>query len=271
MNFHGTNLELQRNDIESNSHKRKLYKRFMNSCIGKFAQQKQFPETKFVRSAEEIDKILEDGEIITDFNTIGESVCRVETEPGSEKKCNRFDRKANPIITAFVTALSRIDMHKNIVLLVEKGFTPLYTDTDSLIFFGPTEKNIPLATSPILGDFKEEFNKTLRSFCCIGKKNYAVTMASEKNMEETVLKVRGLSFHSKTASNKICFNDFKKFLSRQSETLPVIPQTHLKLKKNPHSVSKEVRHMRIATQLNFGRVLTKSINYTTVPYGFKGK
>ncbi len=266
LGFENTNLEISPSQLQPNETKRKLFKSFMNSCIGKFAQRKNFPNSKFVRSAEDIDQVLKNGEEITDFSIIDEYLCRLETTPKTEH--NIIDRKTNPIITAFVTALSRIDMHCHIIKLSRVGFTPLYTDTDSLIFFGPKNQKVPLPTRPFFGNFKEEFKKAeLDAFCCVGKKNYAVTM-KEKGKEKTELKVRGLSFQSQTTLSNISFMDFKNFLCIRNNFRSV-PQARLKTNKNSYEVSKHIVPIKIATTLNFHRILLPNNTYKTLPYGYK--
>ncbi len=268
LEFHNSPLEIEH--FHPNETKRKLFKSFMNSCIGKFAQKQSFPNSTFVRSAEDIDEMVQSGEEITNFTVLGDSICRVETAAKQDR--NIPDRKSNPIITAFVTAYSRIDMHRHILKLQTHGFCPIYTDTDSLIFCGPKEKTIPLPTQSIFGHFKEEFKDTeLEAFCCIGKKNYALSL-KEDGREKTVFKIRGMSFQSKSTSSEISFQDFKRFLDvtnvKNPETMQRITQSRLNTNKTTFEVSKNLVKITPATSVNFHRVLRPKNLYKTEPYGY---
>ncbi len=235
----------------------------MNSTVGKFSQRPCYTKTTFVTNAQDIDDLLQQEHSINDFTVLGEEVCEVQT---TNTKPLAPCRKTNPVIGSFVTALSRIDMHQHIISLVSHGFRPLYTDTDSLIFCGDSSKEIPLPISSHFGHFrKEHLNPT--AFCCIGKKNYAVSLNEEEN-ETCVLKVRGLSLKGKNAQAVVNFKTFENFLFKNSKEVVMIPQARLIKKSKSFEMSHKIAHIKLASNLNFNRILTKSPYYTTLPYGF---
>ncbi len=252
-------------DIVPNQQKRQMYKNFMNSTVGKFSQRSSYANTSFVTSAQDIEHILQE-QSINDFSVLGEDVCEVQTKNvTSPSPC----RKTNPVIGSFVTALSRIDMHKHIIALKNKGFLPHYTDTDSLIFSGDTTKDIPLPISQNFGDFRKEYSDP-SAFCCIGKKNYAIALNVEDRSNQNrnpILKVRGLSLTGKNAQAVVNFATFEHFLQKKSQTVTSIPQMRLKKSKS-FEVSHKITHVKLATDLNFNRILTKSPHFTTLPYGY---
>ncbi len=268
----GTHLELTESNLSPNKQKRQMYKNFMNSTIGKFSQRPAYTTTTFVSTAEEIDNVLEE-HAINDFTVLGDDICELQTSTSTRATpC----RKTNPVISSFVTALSRIDMHKYIIHLAKHKYVPAYTDTDSLIFFGGPEKKdktVPLPISPKFGDFREEYSShTLSGFCCIGKKNYAVSLnKKEADNHGTLLKVRGLSLKAKNAQASVNFQTFKNFLTNNSRPPPSIPQQRLITKSKSFEISRKVTNIKLATDLNFNRILTNSAHYTTLPYGYVNK
>ncbi len=243
-----------------------MFKNFMNSTVGKFSQRASYTNTTFVTNAQDIDDLLEQEHSINDFTVLGEDICEVQTTNINPlSPC----RKTNPVIGSFVTALSRIDMHRHIISLARHGFRPLYTDTDSLIFCGDSRKKIPLPISSNFGDFRKEHTNPT-AFCCIGKKNYAVSLNEEEQQDinkTCVLKVRGLSFKGKNAQALVNFKTFENFLLRNSKEVK-IPQARLTKKSKTFEMSHQIANIKLGTMLNFNRILTKSPHFTTLPYGF---
>ncbi len=268
MGFSNTPLELTWEDMQPSRTLRTLYKSMMNSIIGKFCQRENYPRTKYVTQAEEIDAIIsEEKEEIANFQTIGTDICELQTTPTrvSSTQNSKLNHKSNPIITAFVTSLSRIDMHKNILLLKQQQFTPMYTDTDSLVFFGKKENPPPFKLNGGLGYFRSEYKERLEGFCCVGKKSYAVLLDSEK---KAALKVCGLSFDSLEAQSAVSFSDFETLLSKNVKTKK-IPQTRTCRKSLPFSISKEIIKVQLSTALNFSRAIHKDGKQIyTEPYGY---
>ncbi len=266
MNFVGS-LKLTELSLQPDKEKRTLFKSFMNSIVGKLSQRPTYAHTKFVRNADEIDEVVASGNKITNFTNISPEICQLDIE--SDTSSTRFQRKTNPVLSAFVTALSRINMHEHILMLTHHDFLPLYTDTDSIIFCGP-DKNVPLPISKSLGDFKHEYDNELSAFCCIGKKNYAITQKKKRqfqeSFEESDFKVRGLSFKSSESREALSFQDFELFLRDQVQSISV-PQTRLR-KSKELQIRKKIIRIRLAKELNFNRVLTNSPHFQTVPYGF---
>ncbi len=265
MKFDGSTLALTAQDIRPDQAQRQLYKGMMNSVIGKFSQRSSFQNTQYVSQAQDIEDLVLAGADIADFQTISDDICEVQTTPTSKHEKNR---KTNPIITAFVTSLSRIEMHQNILLLNKSGCCPYYTDTDSLIFSAPKHTTLPFELNGGLGYFKPEYKTPLNGFCCIGKKSYAIS--SYDNKTET--KICGLSLGSKGAKETVTFEDLEMFLL-ENVPLKKVPQTrtNTKIADRTFSVHKAVRNINVTTSLNFSRILRNGKNgMFTTPYGFNG-
>ncbi len=260
-------LNLTEDMLEPNDLKRRQYKGLMNSLIGKLSQKSSFPQTKYVTTPEEIDATFSNGnKKISDFLPISDDLCELVIEEETADSKRKPNRKTNPVLGAFVTALSRIDMHKQIMILVADGMVPMYTDTDSLVFFGPKNRAPPFKMTGNLGDFRKEYQSEAQSFCCIGKKNYAISFDRE-DRQRPVLKVCGISFKSEASQNAVSFEDFKNFL--RDKIPPKIPQHRLYKKRS--SVCDKIVAVKLATTLNYNRVLTTSPNCQTLPYGYISK
>ena len=262
MKFEGTCLALRPQDIDPNPIKRQVYKGMMNSIIGKCAQKSNFPQTKYVSQAEQIEDILGAGDEIVDFQTLSQDIC--ELEIGRTTESNNKHRKSNPIITAFVTSLSRIDMHKNILLLDKNHCSPYYTDTDSLIFSVPKTTTLPFELNGGLGYFKPEYREPITGFCCIGRKSYVVCTKAE----ETEMKICGLSFQSHVTQSAVSFRDFER-LVREKVPLKKVPQSRTYKRRTTLGVYKTIKNVQIPSGLNFNRSIKSANNQIfTVPYGY---
>ncbi len=252
-------LQLEEKDITPNKEKRQVFKSFMNSLVGKFSQRSTYADTKFVATSEDIEEILNRGETIEDFTILSKNICELQTDKSSSfSSQSKFDRKTNPVIAAFVTALSRIDMHKYIMLLPKHSCVPMYTDTDSLIFYSEKLTIPPLPISTKIGDFCKEYQEyeNPEGFCSIGKKNYVISLSPTQN---PVLKVRGISFKGERSREGISFDTFYDYLSGKTKSTKTIPQSKVIKKKGISGIATNLTEVRLATQLNFNRILKKQV------------
>ena len=96
MQYQDTGLELSASDLSPNEAQRQLYKKMMNSVIGKFSQKECYPNTRYVSKSKDIDSLLEAGEEdIVDFHTISEDVCELQTIPtmSSNSPTKKFEKQ----------------------------------------------------------------------------------------------------------------------------------------------------------------------------------
>ena len=54
----------------------------------------------------------------------------------------------------------------------------------------------------------------------------------------------------------------------ETKEAPAIPQTQIATKNN--KITAKVVNVKLAQKLNFNRVLTPTLHYTTLPYGYIG-
>lgn len=111
-----------------------------------------------------------DGIQIDDIIPLSNKVCQVKIMPQHKKKTIRRD--TNLVITAFVSAYSRIEMNRDIAKLINAQCTILYHDTDSLIFAQQSNQVIPLEYGSAIGQYKNQVNGTVDSFTSLGNKNH---------------------------------------------------------------------------------------------------
>ncbi len=98
--------------------------------VGKFSQKKEGSSLVYVRSQEELAKLFHNQEIsVEDVTPLSEDICQVLVQKQSK---HNFARDTNCAITAFVTAYSRVEMHRDIQMLFDANMTPLYSDVDAI-------------------------------------------------------------------------------------------------------------------------------------------
>ena len=179
MMIENTNLELKKTDFAKDEDQRNLIKLLLNSTIGKFASRPRV-NTKFVNSKKEFYDVL-----------CTEDVCLAEVRGDVAKLTVKerkkiYSSKGSMVITAYITARTRIMLHKYAMLIANSGYSLYYTDCDSLFFSGPKNQKVPLPVGTSFGDFKEVY-KNIVSFSCVGRKRYCVTI-NEENKKKSVKK-----------------------------------------------------------------------------------
>ena len=109
-----------------------------------------------VQNQDELEAIMENAAYeIRHISIIGHDLAHVKVKrrQGFEK----FSRRTNVILGAFVTAYSRIFMHKNLQKIVEASQIGLYSDTDSFIIARKVTEETPLdIDQAVFGKFKHE-------------------------------------------------------------------------------------------------------------------
>ncbi len=202
MGFEG-HMKLTESDFEENQELRNHIKILLNSALGKFNQKSHHIANKFVTNAEEMEKLFqENGENIMGFNDLDENTCHVVVNSEGKMKT----RRTNPTLLAFITAKSRILLHKNILKLVHSGFTPYYCDTDSILFAGERNKVSPLKFGLAFGDFKNELRESakIQEFHAYGRKNFFIRYYdTNSNKEKRLAKVCGMTLASKLAHDEL--------------------------------------------------------------------
>ena len=104
---------------------------------------------------------------VEDLLCLSSKVCQVKLTALPQRQ--KISHKTNCAITAFNAAYSRIEMHKDIELLLHAGMTPMYFDTDAIIWSQRESTPSPLIYGASFGQYKNEIDGKINSFYSLGK------------------------------------------------------------------------------------------------------
>ena len=109
---------------------------------------------------------------IKHVSTIGHDLAHVKVK--KRQGFEKFSRRTNVILGAFVTAYARIFMHKNLQKITEASQIGLYSDTDSFIIARKTADPTPLEVDQaVFGKFKHEKKpQSIKYFYSLGYVSY---------------------------------------------------------------------------------------------------
>ncbi len=237
------------------------------------------PSVLNVNTQAELDNVLEEGNEITSIVDFGD-FCQIQCH--REGKEARQSRKSNCLITAFICALSRIDMHSHMLKLLHQDsrICLYYTDTDNLVFSAPATLQPDLPVGYCFGDFRPEFGgmspntvANIKSFRALGKKNISITYEIN-GKEETIFKVRGMSLGPSLAHNKLQPDTFKQFLVAHEKGLKDevnIPQVRRQSNLDK-GIGKKVQKHQLSNHVSCDRWIDySSEKMITYPWGYNEK
>jgi hypothetical protein len=144
-----------------------------------------------------------------------------------EKVPNR--RHTNEVIGAFVTAGTKIHLHKYLDRLKQKE---IYCDRDSVIFIQPDDQPALVETGDCLGAMISELKPVLHieEFVSGGPKNYVYrTVKTATGQRNTVCKVRGITLNY-SASRLVNFDVMRDIILRVVESDGIMINTEHKFK-----------------------------------------
>ncbi len=261
-------LKLTEENVQENKSKRASFKLLGNSMLGKFSQRPQYSEVLYVNTQEQIEKIFSEEEIL-DIVPISENICELEILTQNQ---NPSSRSGNCVIGAFVTALARIQIHKDLMLLDSRGYDICYVDTDGIIFVDPTAScNLPLSLSVCPGDYKHELGAeaSLKSFACLARKTYSISYSS-KSTKKVSVKSSGLSLSGSLAKKELQMTDFLALLSHwvaEKEMKVKIPQHRSFVVQERNTITHKISNHHLSNKLDVQRVV-QDINKPTLPFGY---
>ena len=263
---------LKVNEISPNLQKRTFYKLMSNALFGKLEQKNDKSQTRFVNKQSDLEDIFFSENKIQDLTCINNEICQVQVSQNELKLPP--NRKSNCYIGAQVTAFARQIIYTHLQTLNNVNATIYQIDCDSIIFALPKQTNIPLQISDAVGDFKFELKGNIINFYSLGPKNYTLTFEKDGKCE-TISKVRGLSLNN--SLNKNVFNDelFKLYIDQFLQNHPakmLINQYRIKGNFKRLKVSSELEQITFRNDVSNRRIVdSKTLNYKTIPYGFKEK
>ncbi len=281
MEFKNTCLELKPEDFKLDNTQRKHFKLMMNAGLGKLAQKKKNLKTHFVTCEEDIRKLWKADEEIIDMFALSDTLCQVNTvssKSSNAKKSNfgypEFVSSANPVLYSFITARTRIILHKSIMQLAKENFRIYYCDCDSIIFAGKKNLPIPLNIGSACGQFRPELSEhgKITSFTGHGRKNFRITYEEENSLEKNYLyKLSGISLKSVRAQESVShlYADFIKNTGKSGEAKHItIPQVR-RHKKKPLDTVYTAQNFSVRCDVFCQRTVNYNAKFIpTYPWGF---
>jgi hypothetical protein len=242
-----------------------------NGFFGKFQQKKTKPQTRFVRSQNNLESLYFSNFEITDLFCINDNFCKVQIVPKDEQKIVP-NLKNNCYIGGQIIAYSREIIYEHLNTIETNGGTLFQVECDSVIFSLPSNQNLPVCVSHALGHFKHEINGEILSYYSFGPKNYSITYKNclTSNIE-TITKVSGLSLNNVMFKNELNEKLFSEYLSNlNSLQQKTIAQVRTKEIKKTNEIISILGKVTYSNQISSRRILKpKSTDLITLPYGFE--
>ena len=180
------------------------------------------------------------------------------------------NRETNIALGGQLVSFARQLMYETIVEVDRIGKV-FYVDTDSCFFSLPKTASIPLLISDSFGQFKHVYDGKIKSFFCLGPKNYCISFESSNNKIKTITKIKGISLSSyylKNEMNEVIFDYFiTKNLSDEIEKKELAQLKFTKRDKSKNSIPK-LQLLKCSNNVTSRRIIIKKCKYlTTFPYG----
>ena len=252
-------FRLSISDISNDNDKKDYYKKSINSFFGRFSlgtgkmeQEKQI----FVDKAKDFFDLIFNKKV-SKIGIMSDEICELYVK--TKKNPIVANPGGNLIYNSFVTSYGRIELYKALQTLSEKGFKILYTDTDSIIFKGGKNAQIPLNEGFSFGSWRNEFpGKKIQAFYTLGLKNYAL-LYKEHDIEFETIKICGLKLQSQIINTQsyraLLLEQLEKIILNQEKIL--VSKGEAKLKQCPFTLQNT-------------RSLRRRFNsFNSQPYGFR--
>ena len=190
---------LDKDEIRKDPIRRNIAKNMLNSFYGKFAQRQNMETTEIVKDYAKMWEIAcDESKIVTGMITIELNSMLVNWKLKNENDDTR-QGNVNLAIAAFITSYARIELWRKInEVETESPGCVHYFDTDSIFYVAHDGMNL-LRTGHNLGDLTREIpvDVEVKRATFLGPKNYAYVKRNiESGMEETIVKVKGITLHA---------------------------------------------------------------------------
>lgn len=257
-------IKLEKEKIKRNEGYRAISKLLLNSFWGKFAQQSNKTQTKWVDNYKDwLDLISHDKYKITNVNTKVNGVFVVSytvNDPHFEVTNNNV----NVVLAAFVTCQARLKLFKEMKKL---GDRVNYHDTDSLIFSKKPGEYEP-ETGNNLGELTDECPKGdwIKELVCPGPKNYAYKLNSDtaqKPNQKVVIKGFNMTF---LALKSLGFDQIKKTLLEKDKSEIFVDQ--LKFVRKDEKITTKLLKKKYGIEYDKRKILNDG-SWRTLPWGYK--
>lgn len=257
-------IKLNKENIKRNEGYRAISKLLLNSFWGKFAQQSNKTQTKWVTTYKEwLDLISHDKYKLTNVNTKVDGILVVsysEKEPHFETDNNNV----NVVLAAFVTCQARLKLYSEMKKLGERVN---YHDTDSIIYSKKIGEYEP-TTGNNLGELTDECPKGewIKELVCPGPKNYAYKLNSDtlQNPRQKVV-IKGFNM-SYLALKSLDFDVIKKALLDNDASEIYVEQ--MKFIRKDEKITTKLLKKKYGILYDKRNVLNDG-SWRTVPWGYK--
>lgn len=208
----------------------------MNVSIGKLSQHKNQSVCEFVDSQQRLTELVCDPKL--DLQQV--FLVRPDIMQCTYKQKDEFVKtnlNTQMILNGLITSKARITLDRHLRSVIKVNATPLYCDTDSLVYLIDKKVNQELPFSPVkLGFFKSEVpsGQYLRKFQSLSPKNYSMDFAdcNTHQLVSRVVKVRGLTLRGpacKAALNADHMEKMIQALRKGQHSSLKIPQRQLRI------------------------------------------
>ena len=236
------------------------------SILGKFAQQTNQTESKFVHSQYALNKLFL-SENIDDILCF-DKVCHVLTR---SKKKSKINRSANCVIYAYVTAYARIYMHEQMIKIWNAGGLIYGIENDCLLWARHMFTLSPLTYSHRFGNFKIDCTN-VTSYISFGPKASAITIKTP-NGSNTKIKARGFNLQSKLIHDMFTPASFyhliETYLRRKDLVTIGLPQIRHRQDFAALKVTPMIKNHHMTNVITSTRVVFN--NFISLPYGYTKK
>lgn len=193
----------------------------------------------------------------------------------------RTNLHSNLVYNVFITSETRIEMYKRMRALRSAKFTILYTNTDSLCFYG--DKDIPERALPVgsaYGEFKPVFHRDakLLTWRSLGPTNYSIGYTDETGCFHQKTSLHGMSLAPalSTPNPSIDCRLFSSMLDDlyegRKKCVATAQNRVLAVKDSFMWQKYSVKYFMFRNNSFKKRVLKRrNDNYTTLPFGFRQK
>ena len=253
---------MDREKIALNSGLRFTAKLFLNSLWGKFGQRSNLPRTEFVKTVDELNRLLlrQDIEVsdLVEFKgpTLEDDICQVQYK----LKTDFADElpNTNIFIAVFTTAHARLKLLKEMERLDRRV---IYYDTDSIVYESRQGDEEP-PTGSFLGELTHELKPGdhIVEFFSGGPKNYGYKTKSGK----TVQKHKGITLTA-NAMQQLSFEAAKQMIVDATAREPMFINLQ-QIRRERHATALRTVELRKKYQFHYDKRVICD-DFVTLPYG----
>ena len=258
-------LRLQANEISPNASRRKMFKEVMCAVLGKLAQVNHRNQSKIVKSQSALTSLFYSSDSQLDNIFVIGDACLAITS-GKKKEMKVANKAASMIVYAYVTAESRIYMHKAMLKLQSNKCRMIAMFNDCLYFACTLHTVIPILVGKEFYTFKHEYNPSqIVSFLSFGVKCNTILIRNEESSFQTIIKARGFSLKSQLIQNILSFQNISDSLKGQG--VIKLPQVRTSKKIKTLSVSETIQQYSFQCKIQTDNILLPDLS--SVPLGTK--